>query len=288
MAGALAAGLLVLGTATALAQTGYLPAVRNAERILARGHLSAADLRRADAALGAGVACSQPEISNDLVSKPPEVADARARLRSLDQALSHPLTPGTGTESALLGLATSPRYQREQPESPGELFSGWVQGRLAALNAAACTGVLSLLAQVVEYAAIAAVVLAAAIFAYRRWRSRSADEIAGDAAPEARRPRSAEERFAAADRLAAAGDHAGAIRELASAVATVLGGEAAWEASPLTVRELYLRAGRLSELRPLLRGFEDAVYGHRPVTREQYEAAAAAAAPYRGARRRAA
>ena len=78
------------------------------------------------------------------------------------------------------------------------------------------------------------------------------------------------------------------MRELTGAVATVLGGEGAWDVSPLTVRELFARAGRLGELRPLLRAFEEAVYGHRPVDRQMYEAAAAVAAPFRVQTRRAA
>jgi hypothetical protein len=287
-AAASAFGLLVACAGMALAQVTYLQAVQAAESILAREHLSAADIRRANTALFAGVACSQPEITSDLTAKPPDVADAEARLQALDRALSNPPSAAPGVEAKLRSLANSSPYRREQPESPGELFTGWVQGREAALQAASCGGVLSLLLTALEYLAIAAVAVGAAIFAYRRLRSRAAGEAEAEQPAELRRPRSADQRFAAGDRLAAAGDFAAALRELASAVATVLGGEAAWEGSPLTVRELYARAGLTAELRPLLRGFEDTVYGHREVTRPQYEAAAVAAAPYRAGRKRAA
>jgi hypothetical protein len=284
---ALGAGFAALALAAAAA-TGYLDAVRRAESLLERPHVSAGAARHAESALAAGVGCSQPEISSDLTAKPPAVDDARRRLQALERALSNPPAPQPGAESTARSLAGHSPYQREQPESPGDLFSGWLQGREAALQAAACAGVLSLLLSILEDLAIAAAGLAAAIVAFRQIRGRSREASQAEDSGPARRLRSAEERFAAADRLAAAGDFGAALRELAGAVATVLGGEATWEASPLTVRELYARAGVLGDLRPLLRAFEDSVYGHRQVTRDQYGAAAAVAAPYRPARRRAA
>ena len=139
-AAAAAIGLLLAGAGVALAQATYLQAVRTDESILARDHLTQADIRRANAALFAGVACSQPEITSDLSSKPPDVPDAQARLQELDRALSNPPSAAPGVEAKLRRLAGSAPYQREQPESPGELFAGWVQGREAALPAAACGG----------------------------------------------------------------------------------------------------------------------------------------------------
>jgi hypothetical protein len=94
----------------------------------------------------------------------------------------------------------------------------------------------------------------------------------------------AADRFADADRRAAAGDYVGALRALAGGVSAALGGEEAWEVSPLTVRELFRRAHRPDALRPLLLPFEAAVYGHRPPDAGVYAGAAAAAAPYRTAR----
>jgi len=102
------------------------------------------------------------------------------------------------------------------------------------------------------------------------------------AAGTTRSPRqAATNRFAEADRLAAAGDYLGALRALAGGVAAALGGEGAWEVSPLTVRELFRRADRPDALRPLLLPFEAAVYGHRPPDATAYARAADAAAPYR-------
>jgi hypothetical protein len=89
------------------------------------------------------------------------------------------------------------------------------------------------------------------------------------------------DRFREADALAAAGDYAAAVRALAGGVAGSLGGEGAWEASPLTVRELFDRSERPEALRPLLLPFEAAVYGARTPDRAAYEEAAAAALPFR-------
>jgi hypothetical protein len=91
--------------------------------------------------------------------------------------------------------------------------------------------------------------------------------------------------FASADRLAAAGDLRAAVRELAVAVATSLGGARAWEASPLTVREIFGRAEDVGSLRALLLPFEAAEYGARPPTPDDYRRAAAAADQYRQAAR---
>jgi hypothetical protein len=87
--------------------------------------------------------------------------------------------------------------------------------------------------------------------------------------------------FAEADRLAAAGDLAGAVRALAGGVAVALGDERDWELSPLTVREIFARAPQPAGLRPLLVAFEAAVYGGRAPGADGYREAAAAAAPLR-------
>ncbi|HEX6489106.1 MAG TPA: hypothetical protein VF137_09610 [Candidatus Dormibacteraeota bacterium] len=283
----LAAGLLVAGGATALAGSAYLDSVRQAERYLAAEHPSAGSIAAAARALDGGTSCRQPEIADDLNAKPPDIGDARARLRGLDTALSRPLHPASGVETQLRRMGSAAPYNREQPESPGDLLSGWIQAREASIFSG-CGGWGALLVSVLQWLGLALLVAGLALVAFRFLRARWGTQQDAGQAVEADRLRTAAERFAAADRLAGAGDFAAALRELASAVATALGGEMAWDASPLTVRELFSRAGRLPELRPLLRGFEDAVYGHRPVTREVYEAAAAAAAPYRAGAARAA
>jgi hypothetical protein len=93
----------------------------------------------------------------------------------------------------------------------------------------------------------------------------------------------ADDHFAAADHLAAEEDLGAALHELAVAVATILGGARAWEASPLTVREIFNRAADAGSLRALLLPFEAFEYGARPPTPDDYRRAAAAAAPYRAA-----
>ncbi|MEA2645081.1 MAG: hypothetical protein QOE92_164, partial [Chloroflexota bacterium] len=104
----------------------------------------------------------------------------------------------------------------------------------------------------------------------------------GDARAERRRaPERADHAFAEADRLAAAGDFAGAIRALTSAVATALGGVGTWETSPETVRELFRREGRLEQLRALLVPFEEAVYGRGEPDASTYQRAAEVAVPFR-------
>ena len=72
-----------------------------------------------------------------------------------------------------------------------------------------------------------------------------------------------------------------AIRALCAGVAATLAGERTWEGSPLTVREIFMRAPDFSTLRGLLLPFEAAVYGGRDVDAATYERAAAVAAPFR-------
>jgi len=69
-------------------------------------------------------------------------------------------------------------------------------------------------------------------------------------------------------------------------VAAALGDDLAWEASPLTVRELFSKAPSPALLRPLLVAFEAAAYGGRLPDSETYRQAEAAAAPFRATPRR--
>ena len=94
-------------------------------------------------------------------------------------------------------------------------------------------------------------------------------------------PRAPADYFAEADRLAAKGDHVGAIRALCAGVAATLAGERTWEGSPLTVREIFQRAPDPARLRPLLKPFEAAIYGGRDVDAATYAQAAQVAAPFR-------
>jgi len=87
--------------------------------------------------------------------------------------------------------------------------------------------------------------------------------------------------FAEADRMAAAGDFMGAIQALTGGVTVKISGERAWDRSPFTVRELFQRTEHPELLRPLLRSFEAASYGHRAPDRPMYTQAVEAAQRYR-------
>ena len=87
--------------------------------------------------------------------------------------------------------------------------------------------------------------------------------------------------FAEADRLAATGDFLAAIQALTGGVTVRISGERAWDRSPFTVRELFARTEHLELLRPLLRSFEEASYGHRAPDRPMYAQAVEAAQRYR-------
>ena len=240
--------------------------------------------RRAAEVLEAGTGQSQPEILTDLRRDPPDVPDARDRLSALSQAARSPaFAPEPGkARRAVHDILAQPRYAalRQGPSLADLIKTELIRVVVLLLGLAvgAVAGGLW-----TALAAAGVVVLAAAVVAvgrYARWFER----------PQARLPRGAaggagrRDRFLEADRLAAAGDYAGAIRELAGGVAVTLGDELTWEASPLTVRELFSRASSPASLRPLLLAFEAAVYGARPPDRDSYQRAEAAAAPFRADR----
>ena len=81
--------------------------------------------------------------------------------------------------------------------------------------------------------------------------------------------------------MAAAGDFMGAIQALTGGVTVKISGKRAWDRSPLTVRELFARTEHPELLRPLLRSFEAASYGHRAPDRPMYAQAVEAAHHYR-------
>ncbi len=264
----------------------YQDAVRQAHALVIQGerqHDPGAGRAAADVLAGP-VGDSQPEILADLRRQPPDLADADNRLTALETALESPADASDPARASreLHRILALPRYDamRASP-SPIDTAAAWLIQRvldfLAGLGfgggGRAIIGLL-LLAFVVAALVIAAVVLRDAQIR-RRHRlaagAASARQLAAD-------------RFADADRRAAAGDYVGALRALAGGVSAALGGEEAWEVSPLTVRELFRRADRPDALRPLLLPFEAAVYGHRVPDATIYAGAATAAAPYRAAR----
>jgi len=261
----------------------YRDAVQRAHSLVVEGeqrHEPAAGAAAAQVLAGP-VADSQPEIMTDLRRAPPDLVDADHRLTSLERALGAPADTPDPARAAreLHRILTLPRYNpmRERPSVVDQIVN-WLLQRLVDFLASIGIGtgsnalVLLLLIAVLAAAVVIAVLVVRDLSIRRRQRAEalatSARAVAAD-------------RFAEADRLAAAGDHLGALRALAGGVAAALGGEGAWEMSPLTVRELFRRAQPPESLKPLLLPFEAAVYGHRLPDATAYGRAAEAAAPYR-------
>lgn len=243
------------------------------------GELSAAQ-RSADV-LEAGTGHSQPEILGDLRRSPPDVADARARLSALSAASRSPaFAPEPGkARRAVHDILAEPRYAalHKGPSLVDRIKEALLRLLLRLLGralSAAGGGFWLVLALAGALVLVAPVVV---VGRSARWAGRREARLSGPAHTGSRR----RDRFAEAERLAAGGDYAGAIRELAGAVAEALGDERAWEASPLTVRELFSRAPDPTLLRPLLLIFEAAAYGARPPDHEAYQRAATAASRFR-------
>jgi hypothetical protein len=236
---------------------------------------------RAADVLEAGTGQSQPEILSDLRRSPPDVADARARLSALSAANRSPaFAPEPGkARRAVHDILTDPRYAalHKGPSLADRVEEAllrlllWLLGRALSAAGGGLWEVLALAGALVLVALVVVVGRSA------RWAGRREARLSGVADGGSRR----RDRFVEADRLAAGGDYAGAIRELAGGVAEALGDERAWEASPLTVRELFSRASDPTLLWPLLLAFEAAAYGARPPDRETYQRAAAAASRFR-------
>jgi hypothetical protein len=229
----------------------------------------------------AGTGDSQPEILADLRARPPLYADARERLQALLAALDQPAdtTDPALAKQRLHEVMSMSRYDAlHRPPSLLDRITQWISDRINDL--------LRLLfgrgngAQVPPlwlYASGVAVLLVIVFLVARAARGRFSQEYA----PPSDGPRMPEDYFAEADRLASAGDRVGALRSLCAAVAATLAGEGAWQGSPLTVREIFLRSRDFANLRPLLTPFEAAVYGGRDVDQATFARAVAAAAPFR-------
>jgi hypothetical protein len=271
--------------AQAAGQADYADSVDHALQVLRTDPAAAS---QAADILEAGTGQSQREILLDLRQSPPDVADARARLAALAQADRAPaFTPGpTRARQAVHDILAQPRYASlsQGPTLADRIRAALLQALVWVVNAIGSALTSGAGIAVVAAAAFGLALIALLVARSVRWRSRGEARPAGAAASAA----GEDDRFARADRLAAAGDLDGAIRALAGAVAVSLGGDRAWEASPLTVRELFEGAADPAALRPLLLAFEAAVYGRRPPSPDEYRRAEAAAVPYRSGLRAAA
>ena len=281
------AAVLVHGTALAagadpLPPPGYADAVQLAYDLIQNA--SPQDVAPAVAArqvLVEGTGDTQPEILADLNARPPLYDDARTALGALLAALLQPLTTEDSSLAAqrLREVMAMSRYDAiHRPPSLIDRFTQWVQDRISDLlrllfgNTAGAQGPLW------WYYIVGIAVLAALVFVVVR---ASRGRFGESQAVPATGPRPPADFFAEADRLAAAGDRIGALRALCAAVAATLAGERTWEGSPLTVREIFMRASDFNGLRPLLIPFEAAVYGGREVDVATYERAAHVAAAFR-------
>jgi hypothetical protein len=260
----------------------YTQAVEQAYALIASA--SPRDTAPAQSALEvliAGTGDSQPEVLADLRARPPLYADARQRLSALVDAINQPADtsdPALAQQRLHEVMAMSRYDALHRPPSLLDRIQQWIQDRI--------TDLLRLLfgnssgAQPPSlwfYATGIAVLLVVAFLVARAARGRFSQAYT----PPTEGPRPAADYFAEADRLAAAGDRASAIRALCAAVAATLAGEGSWQGSPLTVREIFQRSPDYVKLRPLLLPFEAAAYGGRQVDEPTYQRALAAAAPFR-------
>ena len=281
------AAIAVAWPVTALADPppapGYRQAVEDTITIIAGakpGDVAAA--QKAVATLEAGTGHSQPEIIADLQMRPPDFADANTRLQSLLQALNAPAATSdpANAQRQLKQVLSMHRYDAlHRPPGLLDRIGQWIRDRINDLLRLLFGGggAGPIIPAVYFYILGAVAVVVAAVVIFQSTRGHLA-EGAGTRPIGRRAPA---DFFAEADRLAASGDRVGAIRALCAGVAATLAGERTWEGSPLTVREIFQRAGDPERLRPLLLPFEAAVYGGRDVDEATYERAELAAAPFR-------
>lgn len=282
-----AAAAIVIAPATALAEPpepiSYRQAVAGAYAVVTQarpGDVQAANI--AASLLRAGTGATQPEILADLARRPPNLADAAARLKALLDAIDDPASTAdpAGARARLHDVLSMKRYDAlHRPPSVFDRIGQWIQDRIRdflnfLFGGKNVGGVIPpWLVYLIGCAMLAAVVLVV----FRSVRGR----FAGYAELGITGPRAPADFFADADRLAARGDRVGALRALCAGVAGTLAGERTWEGSPLTVREMFQRAPDPAALRPLLLPFEAAVYGGHEVDAPTLARAAAAAAPFR-------
>ena len=226
---------------------------------------------------------SQPEILHDLGADPPNLTDADQRLQALYAALQARVdTPDPDrAQQQLNNVLSMPRYVGlVSGPSIIDRIVNTVSTALGRFFRWLGLGNLHLGIPLGVWLALAALfILGIIIWPIRGTLGRGGREAVPKPAPSVVRP--SVDFFAEADRLAAAGDFLAAIQALTGGVTVRISGERAWDRSPFTVRELFARTEHLELLRPLLRSFEEASYGHRAPDRPMYAQAVEAARRYR-------
>ena len=226
---------------------------------------------------------SQPEILHDLGADPPNLTDADQRLQALYAALQARVdTPDPDrAQQQLNNVLSMPRYVGlVSGPSIIDRIVNTVSTALGRFFRWLGLGNLHLGIPLGVWLALAALfILGIIIWPIRGTLGRGGREAVPRPAPSVVRP--SVDFFAEADRLAATGDFLAAIQALTGGVTVRISGERAWDRSPFTVRELFARTEHLELLRPLLRSFEEASYGHRAPDRPMYAQAVEAAQRYR-------
>jgi hypothetical protein len=260
----------------------YRQAVEDAYNLIqAAAPNDPAPAERALRALEAGTGTAQIEIRADLLSRPADYEDAKARLIALLAALDAPASTSDPAlaQRRLHDVLAMSRYDGlHRPPSLFDRFGQWVRDRINQLLELLFGGVGAHAPGWFFYVAGAAVLAAVAFIVFRSARGRFTEDLR---AIRPAGPRAPADYFAEADRLAAKGDRVGAIRNLCAGVAAALSGERTWEGSPLTVREMFRGAPDPARLQPLLLPFEAAIYGGRGIDAATYERANQVAAPFR-------
>ena len=240
-------------------------------------------VQQAISTLVEGTDHTQPEVLADLQKNPPDLVDAERRLSALYTALQARVdTPNPDqAQQQLQTILSQPRYSGMSagPSLPQQILD-FILARIGDLLSLLGVSRLHLNIPLWVWLVISVIAVAVIIaWPIRGALSRGGRELR--IRPGAAPPRPYVDFFAEADRLASSSDYVGAIRALAGGVATRLRGEQVWHRSPLTVRELFQQSERADTLRPLLRSFEEASYGHREPDAASYSRAVEAAAPFR-------
>jgi hypothetical protein len=227
---------------------------------------------------------SQPEILHDLGTVPPNLSDADQRLQALYAALQA-RADAPDPERArqqLNNVLSMPRYVglASGPSIVGRIVDAVTTALGRFLRWLGMSNLHLGIPLWVWLGLAALFVLGIIVWPIRGALGRGGREAFPRATPSVVRP--SVDFFAEADRLAAAGDFLGAIQALTGGVTIRISGERAWDRSPFTVRELFQRTEHPEVLRPLLRSFEEASYGHRAPDRSMYAQAVEAAQRYRG------